>query len=85
MKLPIIKHLTKFIEDNDEDFVIEAMDVLEDLTEVNSLKDDELNVIGELLSNMSGAIEVNKMIKDGTPRKEALNRFMERVKGSIDQ
>ncbi|PHS64023.1 MAG: hypothetical protein COB12_08540 [Flavobacterium sp.] len=85
MKLPIIKHLTNFIEENDEDFVIEAIETLEALTEVSSLKDDELDVIGELISNMYGAVEVNKMIKEGTPKKEALNSFMKRVLGSIDQ
>ncbi len=84
MKLPIIKHLTNFIEENDEDFVIEAIETLEALTEVPSLKDEELDVIGELISNMYGAVEVNKMIKEGTPRKEALNEFMKRVLGSID-
>lgn len=84
MKLPIIKHLTNFIEENDEDFVIEAIETLESLTEVPSLKDEELDVIGELISNMYGAIEVNKMIKAGTPKKEALNGFMKRVLGSID-
>ena len=85
MKLPIIKHLTNFIEENDEDFVNEAIETLEALTEVPSLKDEELDVIGELISNMYGAIEVSKMIKGGTPKKEALNGFMKRVLGSIDQ
>ncbi|RKE95128.1 DUF6952 family protein [Ichthyenterobacterium magnum] len=84
MKLPVIKQLTQFIEDNDEDFVIETIETLENLTEVPSLKDEELDVIGELISNMYGAIEVNKMIKSGTPKKEALNNFMQRVLGSID-
>ncbi|WP_405206133.1 DUF6952 family protein [Aquimarina sp. LLG6339-5] len=84
MKLPIIKHLTSFIEENDEDFVVETIETLETLTEVPSLKDEELDVIGELISNMYGAIEVNKMIKDGAPKKEALNNFMQRVMGSID-
>lgn len=85
MKLPVIRHLTQFIEDNDEDFVIETIETLESLTEVPSLKDEELDVIGELLSNMYGALEVNKMIKEGTPNKEALNDFMSRVMGSIDK
>ncbi|NOY47605.1 FIG00930071: hypothetical protein [hydrothermal vent metagenome] len=84
MKLPIIKHLTQFIEDNDEDFVIETIETLEALTEVPSLKDEELDVIGELISNMYGALEVYKMVQDGTPKKEALNGFMKRVLGSID-
>ena len=85
MKLPIIKHLTQFIEENDEDFVIETIETLESLTEVTTLKDEELDVIGELISNMYGAIEVNKMVKEGTTKKEALNTFMSRVLGSIDK
>ncbi|MCX2680306.1 hypothetical protein OOZ15_10175 [Galbibacter sp. EGI 63066] len=84
MKLPVIKHLTQFIEDNDEDYVIETIETLENLTELPSLKDEELDVIGELISNMYGAIEVNKTLKEGTPKKEALNSFMQRVMGSID-
>ena len=85
MKLPVIKHLTQFIAENDEDYVIETIDTLEALTEVPSLKDEELDVSGELISNMYGAIEVHKMEKAGTPRKEALNSFMQRVMGSIDK
>ena len=85
MKLPIIKHLTQFIEDNDEDFVIETIETLEALTEVTSLKDEELDVIGELISNMYGALEVQKLVKSGTDKKEALNTFMKRVMGSIDK
>lgn len=85
MKLPVIKHLTQFIEDNDQDYIIETLDVLEALTEVASLKDEELDVIGELISNMYGALEVNKLVKDGMDRKEALNTFMSRVLGAIDK
>lgn len=85
MKLPVIKHLTGFIKENDEDYVLETIETLEALTEVSSLKDEELDVIGELISNMYGAIEVQKSIKEGVPEKEALNRFMKRVLGSIDK
>ena len=85
MKLPVIKHLTQFIEDNDEDYIVETIETLEALTEVSSLKDEELDVIGELISNMYGAIEVNKMIKEGTSKKDAVNNFMKRVLGSIDK
>jgi len=84
MKLPVIKHLTNFIEKNDEDFLVETIETLEDLTELSSLKDEELDVIGELISNMYGALEVHKSIKNGTPKKEALNDFMQRVMGAID-
>jgi hypothetical protein len=85
MKLPVIKHLSQFIEDNDQDYLIETIEVLEALTEVSSLKDEELDVIGELISNMYGALEVHKMVKDGMDKKEALNNFMKRVLGSIDK
>ena len=85
MKLPVIKHLTQFIEENDQDYIIETIEVLEALTEVPSLKDEELDVIGELISNMYGALEVQKMVKAGTDKKEALNAFMQRVLGSIDK
>jgi hypothetical protein len=85
MKLPVIKHLTQFIEENDQDYIVETIEVLEALTEVPTLKDEELDVIGELISNMYGALEVNKMVKAGTDKKEALNAFMQRVLGSIDK
>ena len=85
MKLPVIKHLTNFIEQNDEDYIIEAMEVLESMIEIPSLKDEELDVIGELLSNFSGALEVKQMMKvQGISQKDALNAFMKRVTGSID-
>jgi len=85
MKLPVIKHLTQFIEENDQDYIIETIEVLEALTEVPSLKDEELDVLGELISNMYGALEVHKMVKEGKDKKEALNDFMKRVLGSIDK
>lgn len=85
MKLPVIKHLTQFIEDNDQDYLIETLEVLEAMTEIPSLKDEELNVIGELISNLYGALEVHKMIQGGTDKKDALNAFMKRVLGSIDK
>ncbi|WP_261975533.1 hypothetical protein [Olleya sp. ITB9] len=72
-----------FDSQNEDSFV--SIETLETLTEVPSLKDEELDVIGELISNMYGAIEVNKMIKEGTPKKEAVNNFMKRVLGSIDK
>ncbi len=84
MRLPIIKHLLRFVEENDEDFLVETIETLEALTEVSSLKDEELDVIGELISNMYGALEVTKNVKEGVSEKEALNGFMKRVLGSID-
>ncbi len=85
MKLPIIKHLVNFIEERDEDFLNETIETLESLTEVSSLKDEELDIIGELLSNMYGALEVSTAVKEGSTTKDALNDFMKRVVGSIDK
>ncbi|WP_396634731.1 DUF6952 family protein [Maribacter sp. R86514] len=85
MRLPIIKLLTEFIEEKDSDFVLETIETLEALTELPSLKDEELDVIGELISNMYGAIEVANSIEQGTPKKDAMNQFMKRVLGSIDK
>ena len=85
MKLPIIKQLVNFAEEHDEDYLQETADILESVCEVSSLKDEELDMIGELISNIYGALEVSGEIKNGTPKKEALNGFMSRVLGSIDK
>ena len=59
MRLPVIKHIVQFIENNDQDYVTETIETLENLIECEHLKDEELDVIGELLSNFYGAIEVD--------------------------
>lgn len=85
MRLPIIKHVLGFIEANDEDWVHETIELLESMVEIPSLKDGELEVMAELLSNLYGTLEVQSMIKQGIEKKVALNTFMERVKSSIDK
>ena len=85
MRLPLIKQINQFIAQNDQDFVLETIETLENLIESDNVKDEELDVIGELLSNFYGAIEVNKMVQEGKPEREALNEFMQRVTGSIDK
>lgn len=86
MKLPIIKQLTQFIEENDEDFVIETIETLEYITEVQSITDEEMDVIGELLSNMYAALEVTKLMREeNLSQNDAVNNFMKRVMGSIDK
>ena len=84
MRLPLIKHLSNFIAENDEDFVIETLETLEHLTESSAIKDEEMDVLGEVISNLYGALEVQKLVVEGKTQKEALNAFMERVQGSID-
>lgn len=84
MRLPVIKHVIDFVDQNDEDWVVETIELLEHLSEAKGIKDEELDVIGELLSNLYGALEVHKEIKNGKPQKDALNGFMERVMGTIN-
>lgn len=84
MKLPLIKHIVSFVEEYDEDYIIETLEVLEHLSEYSGLKDEEIDVLGEMISNLYGALEVHKVIKSGGTKKEALNNFMKRVQGSID-
>ena len=82
MRLPIIKQLVES-GDFDEDYMEEAVEVLLSISEARGVKDEEMEVIGELISNISGAQEVMSDIKKGTPQKEALNGFMKRVVGAI--
>ena len=52
MKIPFIKHLVDFVEKNDVDYIHETIEVLESLADVPTLKDEEMEVIGELISNL---------------------------------
>lgn len=85
MKLPLIKHIVQFIEENDEDYVEETLEVLEHLCDFSGIKEEEIDVLGEMISNLYGALEVHKEMKNGVVKKEALNNFMKRVQDSIDQ
>jgi len=82
MKLPVIRHIQRTVS---VDQINETIGVLEILSEAPSLKDAELDVIGELISNLCGALEVHEMIASGIPEKDACNSFMKKVLGSIDQ
>jgi hypothetical protein len=82
MKLPVIRqiHNTSSVEE-----INSAIAVLENISEVTSIKETELDVIGELISNLCGALEVHKLVSEGLNEKDALNSFMKKVLGSIDQ
>lgn len=85
MKLPLIKHIDNYSEAHDVDFLHETIEVLEHITEFSQLTDEELDVIGELISNLYGAVEVDTLKKSGVSQKDALAAFMQRVMGSIDR
>jgi hypothetical protein len=81
MKLPVIKQIqrTSSIEE-----IETTIKVLESTSEAASLKDHELDIIGELISNLCGAVEVKQLINNGFSEKDALNSFMKKVISSID-
>jgi hypothetical protein len=76
MRLPIIKHLVTN-ESLDKSQVETTIEVLIELSEARGIKDDEMDAIGELVSNCEGAIAVMEDIaENGTPMKDALNGFI---------
>tara|TARA_B100001109_G_C18856277_1_gene471819 strand:+ start:853 stop:1107 length:255 start_codon:yes stop_codon:yes gene_type:complete len=79
MRLPLIKHLSNLIEKYDQDYIEETIVVLDNLIEARGIKEEELDVIGEIISNLEGSLEVRKLTKKGMTQKEALNTFMKRV------
>lgn len=82
MKLPVIRHLQR---SNELVKLENTIDVLESFTEHRSVTDEEMDVIGELISNLCGAVEVQKMIDNGIAEKDAANNFMQKVIGAIDR
>ena len=79
MRLPIVKHLSNLIDEYDKDYVEETLLVLEKLIDARGIKEEELDVIGEIMSNLEGSLEVKKLIDEGMSQKDALNTFMKRV------
>lgn len=82
MKLPVIRQIQRTCSPAE---IETAIRVLESTSESASLKDEELETIGELISNLCGALEVHEMIAGGMPEKDAANAFMKKVIGSIDR
>ena len=82
MKLPVIRHLQK---NNEPQKLESTLEVLESFSEHRSVTDQEMDVVGELISNICGALEVQKMIDEGMAERDAANSFMQKVLGSIDK
>ncbi len=82
MKLPVIRHLQR---NNDAEKLQNTIEVLESFTEHRSVTDEEMDVIGELLTNLCGAVEVHQMIENGESEIDAANLFVKKVMGSIDR
>lgn len=82
MKLPVIRHLQR---NNSTIHIEKCIEVLESYCEYNRITDEELDIIGELITNLCGAKEVHQMIEDGMPERDAANAFAQKVIGSIDK
>lgn len=82
MKLPVIRH---FQRNNSTAQIENCIEVLESYSEYNRITDEELDIVGELITNLCGAVEVHKMIEDGMPERDAANAFAQKVLGSIDR
>lgn len=82
MKLPIIRQA---YQNAGPEKLEAALEVLEAITEARGVSGEELDVIGELITNICGAIEVHEMVKAGMRETEALNGFAQKVMGAIDK
>ena len=83
MKLPVFKNLAKNLS---VEAMETALEVLEVYAASPAVKEPEQEVIGEMISNICGAIEMKKMMDDeGMDERTAANTFMQRVMGSIDK
>lgn len=82
MKLPIIRHLQKGTTPEQLETTLE---VLEHFSEHRAVTEEEMDVVGELITNICGALEVHANVAQGMSGVEAANAFAQKVMGSIDQ
>ncbi|WKS95978.1 DUF6952 family protein [Riemerella columbina] len=82
MKLPIIR---QFYQNNSPENLEAALEVLESYTEFRGVSDAEIDMVGEMITNICGAMEVHQSVKEGMAEKDALNAFAQKVMGSIDR
>lgn len=83
MKLPVIRSVAsnRSITEKDIDTTINILEVI-GMSRGISVK--ELEVIGELISNLEGSkIVIDQHRHYGIPLREALNKFMKRVINSV--
>lgn len=82
MKLPIIRQL---YQNQSPENLEKTLEVLESFSEFRGATEHDLNVTGELITNICGALEVHDCVKNGMSEKDALNSFAQKVMGSIDR
>lgn len=82
MKLPIIR---QFYQTQTVENLEKTLEVLESFSEFRGITDEDLNVAGELITNICGALEVHANVANGMVERDALNSFAQKVLGSIDK
>lgn len=82
MKLPIIR---QFYQTQTPENLEKTLEVLEAFCEFRGATEEDINVAGELITNICGALEVHNNVKNGMSEKDALNGFAQKVLGSIDK
>ena len=82
MKVPVIRQL---FQSSTPEQLEATLEVLEAFCEFRGVHEAEIDVAGELITNICGALEVHAQVNDGMAEKDALNAFAQRVIGSIDK
>lgn len=82
MRLPIIR---QFYQTQTVENLETTLEVLEAFSEFRGTTEEDLNVTGELITNICGALEVHSNVASGMAERDALNGFAKKVLGSIDQ
>ncbi|MEJ7556955.1 MAG: hypothetical protein WKF66_01525 [Pedobacter sp.] len=82
MKIPVIR---QFFQNTTKEDLEATLNVLEAYCEFRGVSEQEVDVAGELITNICGALEVHASVADGALEKDALNSFGQKVMGSIDR
>jgi hypothetical protein len=82
MKIPVIR---QFFQNNTQEDLEATLNVLEAFCEFRGASEEEIDVAGELITNICGALEVHASVKSGVAERDALNAFGQKVMGSIDR
>ncbi|MCD0487325.1 hypothetical protein LPB86_03735 [Pedobacter sp. MC2016-14] len=82
MKIPVIRQL---FQNNTPEDLETTLGVLEAFCEFRGVHEEEVDVVGELITNICGALEVHANVNAGALEKDALNAFAQKVMGSIDK
>ncbi len=82
MKIPVIR---QFFQNSTPEQLEATLEILEAFCEFRGVNDEEINVAGEMITNICGALEVHSKVNEGLLEKDALNAFAQRVMGSIDR